>query len=209
MINPQSYTKKILVSQTEIEALETRLAAAVSRDAASSNRPLVAVAILKGSVFFYTDLIKKLTVPVELEFMKVSSYGNGARRSTGDIRISLDLNRADYADLDILLVEDIVDSGRTLAALTALFRERGAHSVRTCTMLDKPSRREVDFTPDYIGQTIPDEFVFGYGLDYDENLRDVPYIGVLDSVLYEKERALAGTRAVGANGQTDGVSPSR
>ena len=134
---------------------------------------------------FYVDLIKKIKRPVEMEFMKVSSYGAGTT-STGCINLHLDLKRTDYEKLDVLLIEDIVDSGRTLSMLTALFRERNVHSVRTCTMLDKPSRREVDFVPDYCGLQIPDKFVVGYGLDYNEYYRDLPYVGILKPEVYSK-----------------------
>ena len=131
------------------------------------------------------DLVKKIKRPVEMEFMKVSSYGAGTS-STGCINLHLDLKRTDYEKLDVVLVEDIVDSGRTLSMLTALFRDRQVHSIRTCTMLDKPDRREVDFTPDYCGMQIPDKFVVGYGLDYNEYYRDLPYVGVLKPEVYTK-----------------------
>ena len=124
-------------------------------------------------------------MPAEIDFMKVSSYGAGTK-SSGRVNIILDLNRSDLADCDILVVEDIIDSGRTLAYLAEYLRINGAKSVKTCTMLDKPSRREVDFTPDYIGAEIPDEFVVGYGLDYNERYRSLPYVGVLRPEIYEK-----------------------
>ena len=143
------------------------------------------VCILKGSVMFYVDLIKKIQRPVEMEFMKASSYGAGTQ-TTGCINLHLDLKRTDYDKLDFILVEDIVDSGRTLSMLTALFRDRGAHSVRSCTMLDKPARREVDYNPDYRGLEIPDKFVVGYGLDYNEYYRDLPFVGVLKPEVYTK-----------------------
>ena len=177
--------EQVLVNETELDAITTRLAAAIDRDYKDTGRGLVMVCILKGSVMFYVDLIKKINRPVEMEFMKVSSYGAGSR-STGCINLHLDLKRTDYEKLDILLVEDIVDSGRTLSMLTELFRERRVHSVRTCTMLDKPSRREVDYTPDYKGMEIPDAFVVGYGLDYNEYYRDLPYVGVLKPEVYTK-----------------------
>jgi hypoxanthine phosphoribosyltransferase len=143
------------------------------------------VVILKGSMPFAAELMKRLPLPLELEFMKVSSYGAGTKTS-GEIKVSLDLNRDDLQDIDLLVVEDIVDSGRTLSRLTTLLRNRNAHSVRTCTLLDKPSRREVDFTPDFRGAVIPDEFVVGYGLDYDEKYRNLPFVGVLKREVYEK-----------------------
>lgn len=177
--------ESVLVSEQELDALTTKLAARLDADYADTGRSLVMVCILKGSVMFYVDLVKKIKRPVEMEFMKVSSYGAGTS-STGCINLHLDLKRTDYEKLDVVLVEDIVDSGRTLSMLTALFRDRQVHSIRTCTMLDKPDRREVDFTPDYCGMQIPDKFVVGYGLDYNEYYRDLPYVGVLKPEVYTK-----------------------
>ena len=177
--------ESVLVSEEQLDTLTTQLAAKIDADYANTGRSLVMVCILKGSVMFYVDLIKKIKRPVEMEFMKVSSYGAGTT-STGCINLHLDLKRTDYEKLDVLLIEDIVDSGRTLSMLTALFRERNVHSIRTCTMLDKPSRREVDFAPDYCGLQIPDKFVVGYGLDYNEYYRDLPYVGILKPEVYSK-----------------------
>ena len=177
--------ESVLVNQEQLDELTTRLAAQIDRDYADTGRSLVMVCILKGSVMFYVDLVKKINRPVEMEFMRVSSYGAGTC-STGCINLHLDLKRKDYEKIDLLLVEDIVDSGRTLSMLTALFRDRHAHSVRCCTMLDKPSRREVDFQPNYRGMEIPDKFVVGYGLDYNEYYRDLPYVGILKPEVYSK-----------------------
>ena len=177
--------ESVLVSEEELDALTTKLAAQIDEDYANTGRSLVMVCILKGSVMFYVDLVKKIKRPVEMEFMKVSSYGAGTS-STGCINIHLDLKRTDYEKIDVLLIEDIVDSGRTLSMLAALFRERNAHSVRCCTMLDKPERREVDFNADYSGMVIPDKFVVGYGLDYNEYYRDLPYVGILKPEVYTK-----------------------
>ena len=177
--------ESVLVSEEQLNVLTTQLAAKIDADYANTGRSLVMICILKGSVMFYVDLIKKIKRPVEMEFMKVSSYG-ASTTSTGCINLHLDLKRTDYEKLDVLLIEDIVDSGRTLSMLTALFRERNAHSIRTCTMLDKPSRREVDFVPDYCGLQIPDKFVVGYGLDYNEYYRDLPYVGILKPEVYSK-----------------------
>ena len=190
MINATHDIDRVLVSTQELDEITTRLAEQISRDLAPSpnrvrDRKLVVVAVMKGSVFFYVDLIRKLTLPAELDFVKVSSYYTGTK-STGQLKIQLDLKRDDYENIDILLVEDIVDSGRTLKALTENLRGRGAHSVRTAALLDKPARREVDFCADYIGKTIPDEFVVGYGLDFDERYRDLPYVGVLKPEVYTK-----------------------
>ena len=180
--NDCAYT---LVSESEIASICDRLAAEITDTYKDSNRRLVMVIILKGSMPFAADLMKRLPLPIELEFMKVSSYGAGTKTS-GEIKVSLDLKRDDLQDIDLLVVEDIVDSGRTLARLTQLLKNRNAHSVRTCTLLDKPARREVDFAPDFRGAVIPDEFVVGYGLDYDEKYRNLPFVGVLKREVYEK-----------------------
>ena len=175
--------QKILVSEEQLSAIVERLAKEVSRDYA--DKKLLLVGILKGSVVFLGDLMKKLTIPSQIDFMKVSSYGSGTR-SSGYVKITLDLLRDDLESTDILIVEDIIDSGKTLSALTKMLDARGARSVRTCTLLDKPSRREVAFTPDYIGAEIPDEFVVGYGLDYNEDYRTLPFVGVLKEEIYRK-----------------------
>ncbi len=177
--------ESILVSEAELDEITTALAKKIDEDYPDPTKRLALLCVLKGSVMFFVDLVKKIQRPVEMEFMKVSSYGAGTQ-STGCLNVHLDLKRTDYADLDILIVEDIVDSGRTLSMLTGLFRERGVRSVKACTMLDKPSRREVDFTPDYRGLEIPDRFVVGYGLDYDEYYRDLPFVGILKPEVYTK-----------------------
>ena len=184
--NPELYNDcgSILISAEEISAMVDRIAAEVQATYENSGRRLVMVVILKGSMPFAADLMKRLTLPIELEFMKVSSYGAGTK-SSGEIKVSLDLNRDDLQDIDLLVVEDIVDSGRTLSRLTQLLKNRNAHSVRTCTLLDKPARREVEFVPDFCGTVIPDEFVVGYGLDYDEKYRNLPFVGVLKREIYE------------------------
>ena len=185
--NPELYNDcgSILITAEEISAMVDRIAAEVQATYENSGRRLVMVVILKGSMPFAADLMKRLTLPLELEFMKVSSYGAGTKTS-GEIKISLDLNRDDLQDIDLLVVEDIVDSGRTLSRLTQLLKNRNANSVRTCTLLDKPSRREVDFVPDFCGTAIPDEFVIGFGLDYDEKYRNLPFVGILKREIYEK-----------------------
>ena len=131
------------------------------------------------------DLMKNIDLPVEIDFMKVSSYGKGSKTS-GSVNIILDIHRNDLADVDILIVEDIIDSGKTLSYLVEYLRLKGAKSVKTITLLDKPSRREVDFTPDYTGREIPDEFVVGYGLDYAEKYRALPFVGILKPEVYTK-----------------------
>lgn len=175
--------KQILLDEAQIDAIVTRLAEQIDRDYA--DKRLVLVSILKGSVMFTAALMAKLQTGAEIEFMKVSSYGSQTK-SSGYISVLLDLKRDDLAELDLLVVEDIIDSGRTLNLLTNLLRERGAKSVRTVTLLDKPSRREVNYVPDYIGAEIPDEFVVGFGLDYDERFRNLPYVGILHPDVYTK-----------------------
>ena len=177
--------ESILVSEVQIDEITTRIAEAINNDYKNSDKKLVLICILKGSLMFTCELMKKITLPVELEFMKVSSYGAGTKNS-GEIKIHLDLARENLEQYDLLIIEDIVDSGRTLSRLTQLLKNRNANSVKTCTLLDKPSRREVDFTPDYRGIEIPDEFVVGYGLDYAEQYRALPYIGVLKPEIYTK-----------------------
>ena len=162
-----------------------RIAADIDRDYAGEDKRLVLLCILKGSVVFMGDLMKKITVPVEIDFMRVSSYGAGTE-SGGSVNIILDLLRKDLEQCDIVVVEDIIDSGRTLSHLCQYLKLKGVRSVRTCTLLDKPERREVEFSADYVGRVIPDEFVIGYGLDYDEKYRALPYVGILKRAVYEK-----------------------
>ena len=178
-----SGVERILVSEEEIDKIVTRLAGEIDRDYAGEDKNLVLVCILKGSVVFMGDLMKKLTVPLEIDCMKVSSYGAGTQTS-GMIHIYLDLIRPDLSECDLLIIEDIIDSGNTLSYLVRYLLNKGARSVKTCTLLDKPSRRKVDFKADYVGVEIPDEFVVGYGLDYAEKLRALPYVGVLKPEVY-------------------------
>ncbi|MBE6684905.1 MAG: hypoxanthine phosphoribosyltransferase [Ruminococcaceae bacterium] len=175
--------ERVLIDQETIEKINTELAQKIMKDYENSKKPLVVIIILKGSMIFASDLIKKLDLPLEIEFMKVSSYGAGTKNS-GEIKIHLDLARENLEQYDLLIIEDIVDSGRTLSRLTQLLKNRNANSVKTCTLLDKPSRREVPFTPDYCGAEIEDEFVVGYGLDYDEKYRNLPYVAILKREVY-------------------------
>lgn len=175
--------KEILINEEEIEAIVTRIAKEIDEDYKDSDKKLLLLCILKGSVVFMGELMKKITLPLEIDFMKVSSYGAGTKTS-GQINIMLDLYRNDLSEVDIIVIEDIIDSGRTLSHLEKYLTLKGANSVKTCTLLDKPSRREVDFTPDYVGREIPDEFVVGFGLDFDEKYRNLPYIGILKPEAY-------------------------
>ena len=171
--------QKILVTEEEIAEITTKLAAEINRDYAGDDKKLIIVSVLKGAMPFTVDLMKKLDVVCELECVRVSSYGAGTE-SSGKINVLLDFNRDDISKCDILVLEDIVDSGNTLSYLVKHLLDKGAKSVKTCTLLDKPSRRKVDFNPDYTGKVIPDEFVFGYGLDLFEEYRNLPYVAVVN-----------------------------
>ena len=175
--------EKILINEEELSQITARLGRQITEEYKNSDKLLVVIVILKGSLIFASDLIRKIDMPLEIEFMKVSSYGAGTKNS-GEIKIHLDLNREHLENYNILIVEDIVDSGRTLSRLTQLLQNRNANNVKTCTLLDKPSRREVEFVPDFCGETIPDEFVIGYGLDFDEKYRNLPFVGVLKPEMY-------------------------
>lgn len=177
--------ERILLTEEDLDTAITRLAQEIDKDYAGPDKRLVLLCILKGSVVVMGELMKKITVPVEIDFMRVSSYGEGTK-STGNINIVLDLQRKDIEQCDILIVEDIIDSGRTLSHLKKYLQLKGAKSVKTCTLLDKPDRREVEFESDYVGKSIPDEFVVGYGLDYNEKYRALPYVGVLSPSVYKK-----------------------
>ena len=167
--------QKVLVSEEQLDALVRRLAEEIDRDYAGDDKRLVLVCILKGSIVFTGELMKRVTVPVEIDCMKVSSYGSGTTTS-GSVKIHLDITRNDLSDCDLLIIEDIIDSGCTLSYLTEYLKLKGAKSVKTCALLDKPSRRIVDFVPDMSLFTIPDHFVIGYGLDCGEYFRNLPYI---------------------------------
>ena len=179
--------KEVLFSEEQIDEMTSRIAAEIDRDYADRNKRLLLLCILKGSVVFMADLMKKIKRPVEIDFMKVSSYGSGTE-TTGKINIILDLHRSDLTDLDIIVVEDIIDSGKTLSYLVDYLKLAGARSVHTCTLLDKPERRVegINLQPEYVGFTIPNEFVVGYGLDFNEHYRNLPYVGVLKPEAYEK-----------------------
>lgn len=177
--------EKILFSQEEIEGFVTRIAQQIDRDYPDPNNRLLLLCILKGSVVFMGDLMRAIKRPVEIDFMKVSSYGKSSV-SSGTINILLDLCRKDMETIDIIIIEDIIDSGRTLSYLKKYLEGKNAKSVKCATLLDKPSRREVDFNADYTGAVIEDHFVVGYGLDYDEKYRELPYVGILKPCVYQK-----------------------
>ena len=171
---------KVLITEEEIRAKVQEIGARISEDYKDKN--LLLVGILKGSVVFMADLMRNLSVHARIDFMSVSSYGSGTK-SSGVVKIVKDLDN-NVEGYDLLLVEDILDSGLTLSYLRELLRDRHPNSIRIVTLLNKPSRRTADIQPDYCCFDVPDEFVVGYGLDYDEHYRNLPYVGVLREEIY-------------------------
>lgn len=170
-------TIRILIPEEEVNRRISEIAAQISRD--YEGKSIHLICILKGGVFFTCELAKRLTIPVSLDFMSVSSYGSGTV-SSGVVKIVKDLDEP-LEGKEVLIVEDIIDSGRTLAYLIQVLMQRNPASIRLCTLLDKPERRvKKQVTVDYTCFTIPDEFVVGYGLDYDQRYRNLPYIGVIE-----------------------------
>lgn len=173
--------EKVLITEEEIQSAAKRLAERIDADFAGEE--IVFVGLLKGSVQFMADLLKNIKSMCTIDFMCVSSYGSGTK-STGRVNIIKDLSEP-IDDKNVIIVEDIIDSGNTLNFINKYFTAKNAKSVRICTLLNKPSRREVEIDVDYIGFEVPDEFVVGYGLDYKEYYRNLPYIGVLKPEIYE------------------------
>ena len=172
---------EILVTEEELQARVAELGKAISVD--YQGKDLLAVCILRGAAIFLADLTRQITVPHEIDFMAVSSYGGGRTESSGVVRILMDL-RTNIGGRDVLIVEDIVDTGLTLTYIVDNLKTRRPASLRTCTLLNKQARRLVDVSVDYIGFDIPDKFVVGYGLDYGEKYRNLPFVGVLKRELY-------------------------
>ncbi|HIX16723.1 MAG TPA: hypoxanthine phosphoribosyltransferase [Candidatus Gemmiger faecavium] len=173
----------ILVSQQQLQDKISELGAQISRD--YDGHELLLVSILKGSVVFMADLMRAITIPCAIDFMVVSSYGGSNTTTTGLVKIVKDLDQ-DLSGKDVLIVEDILDTGVTLSHLMPMLQMRNPRSVKICSILSKPSRRKADIEPDYMGFEVPDEFVVGYGLDYDEKYRNLPYVGVLKPEVYTK-----------------------
>lgn len=167
---------RVLLSEEKVDARIKAIGEEISKDYAGKRVHLVCV--LKGGSFFMCELAKRITVPVSLDFMSVSSYGSDTK-SSGVVRIIKDLDES-LKDKDVIVVEDIVDSGRTLSYLLDMLRDRGPASLRLCTLLDKPDRRVIHVNVDYTGFEIPDQFVVGYGLDYNQRYRNLPYIGIVE-----------------------------
>ena len=172
--------EKVLLSEEELKEIIKRLGKEITEDYKDKN--LLVVSVLKGSVMVMADLLREIKLPLRIDFMSVSSYGSGTTTS-GSVKIikDLDINLSGY---DLLIVEDILDSGVTLSSLKEILLTRGPASVKICTLLDKPERRKADIKADYVGAQIPDAFVVGYGLDYDEKYRNLPYVGILSPSVY-------------------------
>jgi hypoxanthine phosphoribosyltransferase len=166
---------RILVDEETLRGRIVELGTTISSD--YQGKDLILICVLKGGVAFLTDLMRQISVPHEIDFLAISSYGVGQRESTGAVRLIMDL-KADIEGRDVLIIEDIVDSGRTMNYLLRLFWARKPSSLQVCTLLNKPSRREIEVPLDYVGFDIPDEFVLGYGLDFDEKYRNLPYVAV-------------------------------
>lgn len=180
--NMKDDIEEILLPEKDLQKAVKKLGKQISADYEGKN--LMLVAVLKGSVIFMADLMRAITIPVSIDFMSVSSYGAGVK-SSGVVKIIKDLDH-DLSGYDVLIVEDILDSGLTLSYLTNVLRQRKVNSIRICALLDKPERRQVDIKPDYACFVVPDKFVVGYGLDYDQRYRNLPYVGVLKQEVYSK-----------------------
>lgn len=177
-----SFIGEVLIEEEQLKKRVKELGDDISRD--YRGKEILAICILRGGVMFLTDLIRHITPLVAIDFMGVSSYGAGTRSSEGQVRITLDLTTS-IAGKHVLIVEDIIDSGNTLASVMEMLQTRHPASLEVCTLLNKASRREVDIPIKYCGFIIPDKFVFGYGLDMDEFYRNLPFIGVVDLEKYE------------------------
>ncbi|MBQ7942951.1 MAG: hypoxanthine phosphoribosyltransferase [Lachnospiraceae bacterium] len=167
---------RVMLTEEEVDAKIKEIGEQISKDYAG--RQVHLICVLKGGSFFMCELAKRITVPVSFDFMSVSSYG-GDTKSSGVVKIVKDLDDS-IKDKDVIVIEDIIDSGRTLSYLLEMLQQRGPKSLSLCTLLDKPERRVVDVKVDYTGFQIPDEFVVGYGLDYDQRYRNLPYIGIVE-----------------------------
>lgn len=184
MQNYNDFLAEILVNADDLQKRIKELGEEISRD--YQGQEVLMICILRGGVLFLTDLIREVTVPLAVDFMAVTSYGAGARESSGQVRITLDLNTS-LDGKNVILVEDIVDSGRTISSVLDLLATRHPKSLVVCTLLNKASRREVEVPIKYSGFSIPNKFVFGYGLDIDEYYRNLPFIGVVDLEKYRPE----------------------
>jgi hypoxanthine phosphoribosyltransferase len=173
----EPYLQEVLIDEAQLRTRVSELGATITHDYEGVGQ-LMLICILKGGVMFLTDLMRHINIPHEIDFLAVTGYGRGARESTGDVRIVMDLSEQ-VSGKHLLIVEDIIDSGHTLKFVMDMLAARKPASVKLCTLLDKPSRRTIDIHIDYIGFVIEDKFVFGYGLDLDEKFRNLPFVGVV------------------------------
>lgn len=179
----QDFLAEILVDETSLQTRLKELGAEISADYADSNGQLLLICILRGGVPFLVDLMRHITIPHMLDFMAISSYGKGARESTGNVRLTMDL-QTNIHNKHVLLVEDIIDSGHTIASVLQLLESREPKSLKVCALLDKEERREAVVPVHYRGFSIPNKYVFGYGLDLDDYYRNLPFVGVVDLEKY-------------------------
>ena len=178
--------EKVMVSEEEIEKAVTRIAYEIEEDFKNSDKKLLLLGVLKGSVIFMADIMKKLNIPLETDFIKVSSYGSGT--TSGKLCLKAEPDRTDLSDYNVVVIEDILDTGNTLSwMLEHLEKDLGAGQVKLCVLFNKPDRRKKEIHIHYEGFVIPDEFIVGYGLDYNEKYRNLPYLGVLKPCVYENQ----------------------
>ena len=173
--------KKVLINENKLQEIVERLGKQITED--YKGKDLLLIGVLKGSIIFMADLMRAIDLPCNIDFMAVSSYGSGTE-SSGRVKINKDLDN-DIQGKDIIIIEDILDSGKTLYYLRDILSARKPASIKICTLFDKPERREADIKADYVGSLVPNEFIVGYGLDYAEYYRNLPFIGVLKESVYE------------------------
>ncbi len=176
----ENCVEKVILNEMDLSDIVKKLGNQISKDYKDKN--LLMVSILKGSIIFMSDLMREINIPCKIDFMSVSSY-NGGVKSSGVVKISKDLDIS-IEGYDLLIVEDILDSGITLDYIINTLKARNPRSIKICTLLDKPKRRTANIKADYVGKEIPDEFIIGYGLDYDEKYRNLPFIGIANPALY-------------------------
>lgn len=167
---------RVLLSQDQLQDIVARLGREITEEYKGSDKDLIVIGLLRGSFLFMADLVRQIKLPMTVDFLTVSSYGDETV-SSGDVKVIMDLDET-ITDCDVLVVEDIIDTGNTFSKVIRMLKSRQPASLKICTLLNKPSRREVEIPIDFCGQNIPDEFVCGYGLDYAQQYRNVPYIGI-------------------------------
>lgn len=180
-----SAIQSVLLTKEQLKETVAKLAGEIEAEYSSPDKNLLMICVLKGSLVFTADLMRELNIPLKVDFMQASSYGSGTV-SSGKVNIRLDLKENDLSQYDILVVEDILDSGNTLSFLLDYLKSKGARSIKLCVLLNKPERRKIPVHVDFEGTKIADEFVVGYGLDYNEQYRNLPYVGILKPSVYSE-----------------------